>query len=68
MSFKIIFIEHRFAVPALKAINDTNHEILGFYNHPKKRMRSKNSKFSSHIYSNKFNIPVRCQKILMIMS
>ena len=49
MSFKILFMgTPEFAAPALKAINDTNHEILEVYTQPpKKRIEVKNSKFSS---------------------
>ncbi len=67
MSFKILFMgTPEFAVPALKAINDTNHEILEVYTQPpKKKNRGQKIQNSAvHIYSNKLNIPVRCPENL----
>ena len=50
-----------FAVPILKSLHESNHEILEVYTQsPKKKNRGQKISFSPiHEYSNKINIPVR---------
>ena len=62
MSFKILFMgTPNFAVPILKSLHESNHEILEVYTQPpKKKNRGQKISFSPiHEYSNKINIPVR---------
>ena len=62
MSFKIIFMgTPEFAVPILKRIFDSKHEILEVYTQPpnKKNRGQKIHKSPIHLLSEKLNIPVR---------
>ena len=63
MSFKIVFMgTPSFSVPILKAINNSNHEIIEVYTQPpnKKNRGLKVQNSAVHDYADKLNIPVRC--------
>jgi methionyl-tRNA formyltransferase len=65
MSFKIHFMgTPEFAVPVLKSINNSNHEVLTVYTQsPKKKARGQKIIESPiHQCANKLNIPVRFPK------
>ena len=67
MSFKILFMgTPNFAVPILKSLNQSNHEILEVYTKPpKKKNRGQKVRISPiHEYCEKNNIPVRCPSTL----
>lgn len=62
MSFRILFMgTPHFAVPILKAINDSKHEILGVYTQPpKKKNRGQKISISPiHNFSNQYNFIVK---------
>ena len=62
MSFRILFMgTPHFAVPILKAINDSKHKILGVYTQPpKKRNRGQKISISPiHNFSNHYNFIVK---------
>ena len=63
MSFKIVFMgTPSFSVPILKALNNSNHEIIEVYTQPPKKknrgLKVQNS--AVYDYADKLNIPVRC--------
>jgi len=63
MSFKIVFMgTPSFSVPILKALNNSNHDIIEVYTQPpnKKSRGLKVQNSAVHDYADKFNIPVRC--------
>ena len=62
MSYKILFMgTPNFAVPILKSLHESHHEVLEVYTQPpKKKNRGQKISFSPvHQYSNRLNIPVR---------
>ncbi len=62
MSYKILFMgTPNFAVPILKSLHESYHEVLEVYTQPpKKKNRGQKISFSPvHQYSNRLNIPVR---------
>ena len=62
MALKIIFMgTPEFAVPILKAINDSNHKILEVYTQPAKRKNrgQKINQSKIHINANELNLTVR---------
>ncbi len=62
MALKIIFMgTPDFAIPALEAINQSNHQILEVYTQPpKKKNRGQKISLSPvHVYCNKKDIPIR---------
>jgi len=67
MSFKIIFMgTPDFAVPSLKALSESKHEIICVYTQPpkKKQRGQKINKSPIHLTAEKFNIDVRTPKYL----
>ena len=62
MSLKILFMgTPNFAVPILKSIHNSSHEVLEVYTQPpkKKNRGQKISHSPVHKYSNEINVPVR---------
>ena len=67
MKLKIIFMgTPNFAVPILKSLNDSKHQILTVYTQtPKKKDRGQKINISPiHSFSNKNNLKVRCPETL----
>ena len=63
MSFKIVFMgTPSFSVPILKALNNSNHEIIEVYTQPPNKMNRglKVQNSAVHDYANKLDIRVRC--------